>query len=85
MAFFIKFRIYITLNFAVFFRGNNGYSAIAFNGFYDLVCVIPFIRQDGFKPNAVQQNNRLRTVVTVSAGDNKFQGIAERIANGVDF
>jgi hypothetical protein len=53
MAFFIKFRIYIALNFAVLFRGYNGYTAIFFNGFYDFICVVTFIRQNGFRLDAV--------------------------------
>jgi hypothetical protein len=85
MAFFIKFGIDFSLDFSVLFTGNNGYTAIFFNGFYDFICVVTFIRQDGFRLDAVQQSDRLRTIVTVSARDDKFQRIAERIANGVDF
>jgi hypothetical protein len=85
MAFFIKLFIDLSLYFSVLFRGDNNDTSFIFNDFYDFICVITFIRQNGFRPDSIQQSNRLRTVVAISAGDDKFQRIAERIANGVDF
>jgi hypothetical protein len=59
VAFFIKFFVNFTPDFPVFFRENNGDCSFIFNGFYDFIRVITFIRQDGFRPDSIQQSDRL--------------------------
>ena len=79
IALFVEIFVVFALYFAVAFGWNHGFGSHGFNVLYDGVGVVPLVGQYGLGLMLAQQFNGLRTVIYLTASDEKIQGQAQFI------
>ncbi len=85
IALFIELLVIFTLDFTVGFWWDDCDCAHVSCRFDNIIRIVSFIREHCLRTQAIEQLQRLCAIVSLTAGENKTQGIAVTIAGRVYF